>query len=225
MAIFQPDDGQKAQYLSGFAVFGGFPTLEHSTTDSVAFDAVLDNFAGDALNAALGWTNYDEHQFIAQLSQAGAFNHASDYLMNLEVLSNMPAAAARARAPQQSTEVAPSSPEVHTVAFMMSDGDNIQLLAGAWLSERWYGSPERGQVPLGWSYAAAASVLMPDVLDYVRSTMTCNDSLQAGPSGYTSPYCRCSPDGVTACLRPLHMQWLIAWQYRLTSKSLCSAWH
>lgn len=173
---------------------------------------MLDNFAVDALNAPLGWTNYADHQFIAQLSQAGAFNHASDYLMNLEVLSKMPAAPHRSPTPQQATKLAPSSPEVHTVAFMMSDGDNFQLLAGECLSGRWYGSQEKGQAPLGWSYAAAASVLMPDVLDYVRSTMTRNDSLQAGPSGYTFTYCRCSPDGVTASLRPLQMQWLIAWQ-------------
>merc|ERR1711977_89631 len=181
IAIFQPDDGSKSQYLSAFAVFGRHPTVEHSSTDATAFNAVLSNFAQDALNAGLGWTSYDEHEFISGLTQAGAYNHASDYLMNLEMLSNLP------MNPQPKPTTLPSLTDAkegtHTVAFMMSDGDNLQLLAGEWLSERWYGSSQRGQVPLGWSYSPATSVLMPAVLDWVRSTMTSNDSLQAGPSG------------------------------------------
>ena len=190
-------------------MFGRFPVVEHSPGGSEAFDAVLDNLAKDKLNAALGWTSFDEHQFISKLTQAGAYNHASDFLMNLEVLSNLPEAEAREAKETEETEetgvagevgeenmesaatgeakargydqtktratggnntsssthtdrsssndrtasTIPSIPSkaVHTVAFMMSDGDNLQLLAGDWTSERWYGSPERGEIPLGTS--------------------------------------------------------------------------
>ena len=178
-------------------MFGRFPVVEHSPGGSEAFDAVLDNLAKDKLNAALGWTSFDEHQFISKLTQAGAYNHASDFLMNLEVLSNLPEAEAREAKETEETEETEEmgvagevgeenmesaatgeakargydqtktratggnntsssthtdrSSSVHTVAFMMSDGDNLQLLAGDWTSERWYGSPERGEIPLGTS--------------------------------------------------------------------------
>ena len=188
-------------------MFGRFPVVEHSPGGSEAFDAVLENLAKDKLNAALGWTSFDEHQFISKLTQAGAYNHASDFLMNLEVLSNLPEAKAReaeetgvagevgeedmesaatgeakargydqtktratgndntsssthtdrSSSTDRTASTVPSIPSippsraVHTVAFMMSDGDNLQLLAGDWTSERWYGSPERGEIPLGAS--------------------------------------------------------------------------
>merc|ERR1712232_1410107 len=83
----------------------------------------------------------------------------------------------------------PAHAGVHTVAFMLSDGDNIQLLEGDWIADRWYGSPLRGSVPMGWSYSPAVATLMPNVMEWVHSTMTENDSLQAAPSGlgYTYP--------------------------------------
>ena len=65
----------------------------------------------------------------------------------------------------------------------MSDGDNICWLEGGWTGPRWYGSRERGSVPMGWTFSPATSELMPTVLKYARDAATSNDSLLAGPSG------------------------------------------
>ncbi len=192
MAAFQPDDGSKSGYLSAYAVAGRFPVLEHAPGGSHAFDAVLANWDPDTLNAALGWTSWDEHIFVSAVTAAGGYVHASDFLSNLEVLSNLPPPVARPPRQQQQQRpptqtltgpLGKNDHTMHTVAFIMSDGDNLQLLAGDWQTDRWYGSPQRGAVPLGWSFAAATAALLPTVLDYVRGTMTANDSLQAGPSG------------------------------------------
>ena len=44
----------------------------------------------------------------------------------------------------------------HTVAFVMSDGDNLQWILGPWTTdERWWGASERGSVPLGWTLSPA----------------------------------------------------------------------
>ena len=222
MAVFQPDDGSKAACLSAFAVFGRFPVVMHPAGGSVAFNDVLANFASDKINAALGWTSCDEHEFVAANTRAGAYVHASDFLMNLEVLSNLPEIESRlsestghSNMMSHNTSSIPaaddnmtgatmvadhSSANAHTVAFMMSDGDNLQLLAGDWISERYYGSPERGEVPMGWSFAAATAPLMPTVLSWVQATMTANDSLQAGPSGAGYAYPELFPDAARSDL-------------------------
>eukprot|EP00940_MAST-03C_sp_MAST-3C-sp2_P002449 g2449.t1 len=183
MAAFQPDDGSKAQCLSAYAVFGRFPVVEHPTGGSIAFDDVLSNFREDALNAAMGWTSSDEHEYTARITEAGGMVHASDFLFNVEVLSNLPDLPNVDVSDDPIEDAHDDVEDVHTVAFVMSDGDNLQLLANGWISPSFYGSPLRGRAPLGWSYSPAAAVLMPTALRYVRESMTRNDSLSSGPSG------------------------------------------
>jgi hypothetical protein len=43
------------------------------------------------------------------------------------------------------------------VAFLMTDGDNIQWLLGPFsTSPSWFASPDRGLVPLGWTVHCSA---------------------------------------------------------------------
>ena len=83
------------------------------------------------------------------------------------------------------TEV--QSTHVHTVAFVMSDGDNLQWLQNDWRSEAWYGAPERGAVPIGWTVPAAAVQLLPSVLSWLTKCATANDTFVAGPGGAARP--------------------------------------
>ena len=76
---------------------------------------------------------------------------------------------------------------VHTVAFVMSDGDNLQWLQNDWRSEAWYGAPERGAVPIGWTVPAAAVQLLPSVLAWLTKHATANDTFVAGPGGAARP--------------------------------------
>ena len=71
----------------------------------------------------------------------------------------------------------------HTVAFVMSDGDNLQWLQNDWRSEQWYGAPERGAMPIGWTVPAAAVHLLPTILSWLTKHATANDTFIAGPSG------------------------------------------
>ena len=151
--VSQPNDGGKSNCLSEYAVFARIPTMEHNTDPSKppsmmkGFQAVLDNFDQTALNAAYGWTSSDEHAFTASVTSAGGMVHASDFAYNMAVLSqlppyvhaNAPAARKRMDAGARSTK------QVHTVAFVNSDGDNLQLLQKIDLDEcevtgtRWAG--------------------------------------------------------------------------------------
>jgi hypothetical protein len=78
---------------------------------------------------------------------------------------------------------------VHTVAFMMSDGDNLCWVSGGWATDpKWFGSPDRGKVPLGFTVAPALAALAPTVLAYAHAHATVNDTLVAGPSGIGYSY-------------------------------------
>ena len=78
----------------------------------------------------------------------------------------------------------PPSRPVHTVAFITSDGDNIQLLEHRdFMDADHFRSPQRGAIAVGWSYSPAMAVLAPTLLDAVRRNLSANDSLSAGPSG------------------------------------------
>ena len=201
--VAQPDDGSKSNCLSSYSTFARLATVEHGTSDSAAFAAVLDHLDSTRLSAAYGWTSYDEHAFTAAVTKAGGVVHASDFAYNLDFLSQLPpytippalaaerrerqAAIERQRREQRGRGGGPRT--VHTVAFLNSDGDNLQLLQNDWLSTSHWHHPQRGQQPAGWTYSPAMAELMPSLLAYAVRTAGANDSLSTGPSGlgYTYP--------------------------------------
>jgi lambda repressor-like predicted transcriptional regulator len=198
MAAFQPDDGSKAPHLAAYAAFGRLPMVEFPTGGSAAARAVMQSLtrAPRQLTAALGWTSWDEFQFVSRLAAVGAWAHASDWSDDLTALSNMPVHAgshmhvggahARFGTPQHAPVAATAR---HTVAFLMSDGDNICWLQGGWRQAQWFGAGERGAVPLGWTFSPAAVELLPVVVAYAANKSTANDSFVGAPSaaGYTYP--------------------------------------
>ena len=67
------------------------------------------------------------------------------------------------------------------VALILSDGDNVQYMEH--VMKMWWGSPDRGKVPIGWTVDALACDLDPAMLDYYWSTASSNDCLISGPDG------------------------------------------
>ena len=195
MAAFQPDDGSKAPHLAAYAAFGRLATVEFPTGGSKAATAVMASLTREpaSLTAALGWTSWDEFQYVSRLAAAGAWAHASDWSDDLTALANLPVhGGVRVRSKFSSTPRAvqpPTRAAAHTVAFLMSDGDNLCWLQGGWRQQQWYGAAERGAVPLGWTVSPAAIELLPTVVQYAASGATPNDTFVGAPSagGYTYP--------------------------------------
>lgn len=142
--------------------------------------------------AALGW-GPDERGTVAAASRAGGGVIASDWAMNLDVLSAfdvpafhpplvaaVPGAAVSARAAAAST---------HTAAFLMSDGDNVQWLLGGFATDaKYWGSPDRGAVPMGWTVSSATADLAPALLSRLYREATPRDALVGGLSGASYAY-------------------------------------
>ena len=82
-------------------------------------------------------------------------------------------------------------------AFILSDGDNLGEALMMRTRDLQWDQPQRGTIPVGWSFAPAAARMAPPVLNYYLRTATPNDLLVGGLGvGYTEPmmYLRAYPE-------------------------------
>ena len=195
--IISLQDPTKSSFLTDYTILGNaysfydFPTL--ARVDSI--------FAGIQINGAVfGWFGL-ENDFVSPTSEAGLHVHASDFSSNLSVYSNF-------SIPQQHqvnhTDDTILRPGVHTVCFVMTDGDNIQWLNGMESVSNWYASPQRGQVNLGWTISPALAEIAPTEMkhyyDSAATTPAGRDGFICAPSGlgYSYPDLFANPDSGAA---------------------------
>ena len=183
--------------LAEYAVFSRMPTLEYST-DTKRFpdggeqvrDAILEFGATNGIKAAFGWG--PEYQYVSKLGEHGFFVHASDMAHNVAVLANYRCPSAKKAMESvgyiktnfnSAAKQLNDNPK-HRIAFLMTDGDNLQWLMNSFTtSENWWGSKSRGQVPLGWTISPGLNELGSPIITYLKETRTPNDDFVGAPSG------------------------------------------
>lgn len=67
------------------------------------------------------------------------------------------------------------------ICFNISDGDNLQYLQQYFINKNWWGDPNRGRIPLGWTLNPVAAELIPDILEYYIETATDKDGFICFP--------------------------------------------
>lgn len=147
-------------------------------------EAILDKFMKDmpyGTGLYLGWWP-DEANGVTKTSEFGLATVAADYSSNLSVLSGT----SRKITPPKAPVKPPLENKVY-LTYIVSDGDNLQYVEGT-LPKLWE-TPNRGEIPIGWTVSPLMVDAMPGVLDYLNRTATDNDVLISGPSGmgYTYP--------------------------------------
>eukprot|EP00730_Choanoeca_flexa_P003519 TRINITY_DN11432_c0_g2_i4.p1 TRINITY_DN11432_c0_g2~~TRINITY_DN11432_c0_g2_i4.p1 ORF type:complete len:526 (+),score=83.70 TRINITY_DN11432_c0_g2_i4:43-1620(+) len=202
MVTFQPPS--EAVFLSAYSVFARIPTTEYMGSDGgpTAQMIMRDLQQISGVNVAMGWG--PEEQYVTELGRYNTLVHASDFNLDLPVLTNLhvhahvkpedassKAKAAKADLTMHRADKAGLSK--HTVAFVMTDGDNLQWLLGGWSTDpRWYGHPQRGIVPMGWTFSPATQYIAPVPAAHMRGQATRNDSFVGAASGlgyiYPSSY-------------------------------------
>lgn len=176
---FQNED--KCMFLSDYSVFANafqfFDSNINSTIVTDAFGRMNDN------RIVMGW-GPDELNSVKKISQNSLQLNPADWTENLPVLSNFEASL------EQHTHLTSINEDdnVHTVCFLVSDGDNFD-----WLLKEFYGHPKaygslnRGQVSIGWSISPAMSELAPTLMKYfydqATNTSTVQDFFVASTSG------------------------------------------
>ncbi len=131
----------------------------------------------------MGWGSNAEYGWIKDLSQVNAGGVPSDWSKNLSTLSKLPVTIPKPPrkypAPVQAGE--------RIVAFSMSDGDNLQIMAGDYIvNAKYFGHPARGTFPLSWEFPPMMGELIPRGVQcyYNEASRGENpDCFIAGPSG------------------------------------------
>ncbi len=141
---------------------------------------VMDSTNDDA--AMLGWgdASKGEDKFVQPASKASVFTVPADYAWDLSALSGIVQDSLKQ---PYHVEDRDSIGAVHTVTFIMSDGDNIQwLLSSFSTSDKWYGSDKRGEFNMGWTISPSMIDLVPSVMRYIYDNAK-KDYFVGGVSG------------------------------------------
>ena len=128
----------------------------------------------------MGWWP-EEGAGVTRASSYGISTIASDWCSNLTLHSGMPRTINLTSIPSK-----PALQNKIYVAFILSDGDNLQYVEH--LMRKLWNNPDRGAVPIGWTLSPAMLDAMPGALNFYWQTATANDNLISGPSGYSYTY-------------------------------------
>jgi len=181
IATYQNCLDDRALFMGDYSSFAG--ALQF--WDNAANGALSTNVFGRMnIGAAIFGYVPSEYETVDQLSKKSLVLHPSDFSPNLSTLSNIPVVLPKQKDPIKRFEVVPN---VHTVCFVMSDGDNIQWLSGSSDNTNNWGSPDRGRLNLGWTVSPAFAELAPVMYKkYLQNALTTDEGrnqLLAGPSG------------------------------------------
>ncbi|WP_405067973.1 GxGYxYP family putative glycoside hydrolase [Kribbella sp. NBC_01510] len=178
---------------------------------TLAFFDGNSDFRAEVVNAldddatVIGWgdASNGEDAFIGVNSTAGVKALPADHARNLSVLSGIredrlsQRGGGGGRAPEP-------DPNAHYVTFLITDGDNIQWMLGDFPTDkRWFGSPRRGEIDLGWGISPSLIDLAPSVMRWYYDQSR-KDRWVVGPSGggymYPSRYPAAALEKHTASL-------------------------
>ncbi len=140
----------------------------------------------------IGWNNtLGEYDTVKSFSQLNACLIPADHAYNLSTLSSF---AGSGKLNEELYADATDTPNiqneaVHTVCFVLSDGDNLQWALNDYTSDRWYGYEWRGTFPMTWGLPPLLGDLALPMLEYFADTQTDEDEfiMQLSGLGYTFP--------------------------------------
>ena len=179
IAVEQADT--KPAYLRDFAI------LRHAFT-FYGFDSAFRRRVASALGRGatfLGW-GPSEFTWISDFSRSAGQGVAADWCVNLSAMSKLPV---------EIPVITPAPPDPaeegqRIVAFVLSDGDNVQWLTGGMpIDAKYFGSTRRGDFKMNWEVSPLLAELAPRVLKYFFDNATDSDGFVAeGSPGYRYIY-------------------------------------
>ena len=181
IATYQNVSDNRGLYMGDYSAFAGAIQFWSDDPAGALATGVFSHMGANG--AIMGW-GPSEDVTVAQLSKKSLMIHASDWAPNLSALTNIPVDNIQQKEPATPYKVVPN---VHTVCFVMSDGDNIQWLLGASDDAKTWANPLRSKVNLGWTISPALAELSPLTYQkYVTNSPSPVDGrnyLIAAPSG------------------------------------------
>ncbi|KAA6302985.1 MAG: Protective antigen [Candidatus Ordinivivax streblomastigis] len=181
IASYQNVSDDRGLFVGDYSVFAGALQFWDASTTGALANSVYNRM--DSCAVYFGW-GAGEYNTVEQLSKKSAMIHPSDWSPNLSTLSNIPAKIPRQKVQQTEYKVVPN---VHTVCFVITDGDNIQWLSGSLDNANNWANPDKARVKLGWTISPSFVELAPALYKkYVENALTTENArnyLVSGPSG------------------------------------------
>lgn len=137
----------------------------------------------------MGWNSGNEDHHTKPLTHWGHFQTASNWAMNLPLLS----AGSETYRTKPVRNLDPRTIDYdrgrHFTTFLMSDGDNLQWLLGNFCdNESFWANPHNGDFGFGWTVCAGhLNQMCPPVLEYLSRTQPEAISLSEHGAGYYYP--------------------------------------
>jgi hypothetical protein len=128
-----------------------------------------------------GWGPNDEYQQVKLKANHGLITIPSDHAWNLSIFSSMPREQL-----EQINDYAAGTEAVdgkHYVALLMTDGDNVQWMVNDFNNAKWFGSAERGSIPMAWMIPPTLLDLAPQTAKWLFLQQTDNDVFLNALSG------------------------------------------
>ncbi len=186
IAVEQPND--MTPRLADYAVMCGAYFNFYDGRNVRDHKRMFAHLDGNAV--VLGYNNsLGEYDTVNSLAEMNIQLLPSDHAFNLSVLSgfSLTDTDAEQKAPEPSDG---KIENVHTVCFILSDGDNMQWIINDYsTTQRWFNSPLRGQFNMGWGLPTAAGDMIAPMVSYLYDNMTERDEfiMQLSGIGYTFP--------------------------------------
>jgi hypothetical protein len=181
IACYQYVSDNRGLFLGDYSAFTGAIQFWSDNPNSTLANNVYNHLNSKA--ALLGW-GPGEDNTVASLSNKSLMIHPADFAPNLSTLTNIGVEPMKQKDPVRPFKVVPG---VHTVCFVMSDGDNVQWLLGASDDSKTWANPNRAKLNLGWTISPALVELAPTMYKkYVDNMLTSSEGrnyLIAAPSG------------------------------------------
>lgn len=183
VAVEQPVS--MAPKLIDYAVMAGAYIRYYDGTSEREHREIFD-FLDDG-GCVLGYNNtLGEYATVGSLSQINLQLIPADHASNLSTLSGIGCDLPDISRPQNNDA---RRENVHTVTFIMSDGDNLQWMLNDFTSSKWFGSAERGRFPITWGLPCTAGQLCSPMVSYLYGNAGPTDGFIMALSGlgYTFP--------------------------------------
>ncbi len=132
------------------------------------------------LTEVFGW-GPDERKLVEHVSQGGGAVIPADWSLNLSAMQHLKAAI-----PDRKQQALPDvKPGERIVCFVMTDGDNVQFMAGGFVTAPgFWANTNRGTFPMTWEMPPILARISPPALAHYFETSTTNDDFVTGPSGF-----------------------------------------
>lgn len=143
----------------------------------------------EPLSPILGWNGGDEFESTQLSTRYGHIQTATDWCINLPVLMAGTDHGGNHAVQLFDPQTIDWNDKRSCVSFILTDGDNIQWLETTFYSnESFWGCPDRGKIPFGWSCCFAhLDQLGPMIIDQMFATKKSHDHLIEWGGGYYYP--------------------------------------